>query len=271
MPRSRRSRLAAEHVQERRRRRRPLCSRRSATVAVGKSRFTMLREHAFTMMPQGNILGMYQAMVENIFKERARDDGRRRAIERSEIHETVQNQVSELRQDFHSQTEIRGLANWALRELKKEGRLQQVAPGRFRLPRRRVPPATRETDEQGAETDEAAQGRLQAWLEKRDRHRARTRMEERYRRRQRRLSQSPSPVRVSDTALGPGWRSDNGGGSAVSRSRPAPHRARTRMEERYRRRQRRLSQSSSSDVLSTTASEQSIGAATSEQSVSTDQ
>ena len=45
-------------------------------------------------------------MVENIFKERAHADGRRRALERREIHELVQEQVSELGQDFHSQSEI---------------------------------------------------------------------------------------------------------------------------------------------------------------------
>ena len=45
-------------------------------------------------------------MVENIFKERARRDGRRCALERREIHELVQSEVSELDQDFHNQNEI---------------------------------------------------------------------------------------------------------------------------------------------------------------------
>ena len=67
MARSRRSRQLAEHIEELRRRKRPLRSRRGATVAVGKSRFTMLREHAFTMMPQGNILEMYQVSNEKVF------------------------------------------------------------------------------------------------------------------------------------------------------------------------------------------------------------
>ena len=45
-------------------------------------------------------------MVENIFRERARKCGRRCVLERREIHEAVQDQVSELEQNFHSQSEI---------------------------------------------------------------------------------------------------------------------------------------------------------------------
>lgn len=143
---------------------------------------------------------MYQVMVENIFKEKAKEGGHRCAIERKEIHEVVQNQVSELDQDFHSQSEVRRLANWALRELRKEGRLQQAGPGRFRLARRRLPTPGVDADEPGADADEAAaEGRRLAWQQKRDRHRARTRMEERYRRRQRRVSQSSSSDVMSAT------------------------------------------------------------------------
>ena len=47
-----------------------------------------------------------QVMVENIFKERAGQCGRRCVLERREIHELVQNQVAELGQDFHNQGEI---------------------------------------------------------------------------------------------------------------------------------------------------------------------
>ncbi|XP_043241366.1 uncharacterized protein LOC122391483 [Amphibalanus amphitrite] len=199
MARSRRGRPSAEHIEERRRRRRPLRTRRSATVAVGKSRFTMLREHAFTMMPQGNILEMYQVMVENIFRERARKDERRCALERREIHEAVQDLVSELGQHFHSQSEVQRLTSWAVRELKKEGRLRQAGPGRLRLSRRRPRPVSVDPDGSDAETDEAEQ-RRQAWQLKKDRHRARTRMVERYRRRQRRASQSSSAEVLSATA-----------------------------------------------------------------------
>ncbi|XP_043225411.1 uncharacterized protein LOC122383247 [Amphibalanus amphitrite] len=119
-----------EHVQEFWPQRRPMRSRSKATIAQRKGIFTFLSEGTFTKLPDNNIINLYQTFIEGVLVAEKKQQPNQPGIEFSRLFKTVWESFGKF-QVFHTAGEVNRLVRWALRDLKRQGRIQRTHKGRY--------------------------------------------------------------------------------------------------------------------------------------------